>query len=159
MSEPKQKPGKSKQDYGTPWAFIRAVEAVFGRLQLDLAAVESNAKAPTWISPDIDALSPSVPWGKPHERLWLNPPFGNIQLWAARAASYAPLLRKEGGVLLMLTPASIGTEWFADHVHRKALVFGIRPRLTFEGTTDPYPKDLMLSVYGREPGFDVWRWQ
>lgn len=111
----------------------------------------------TLCGPSKSALSPNVPWGKPQEILWLNPPFGNIEAWAMRPAEYAPLLRQEGGWLLMLTPASIGTAWFANYVHRKALVIGIRPRLTFEGTTDPYPKDLMLSVFGAEPDFDVWR--
>jgi hypothetical protein len=30
---PEQKPGRSKQDYGTPWDFIKAVEARFGKLR------------------------------------------------------------------------------------------------------------------------------
>lgn len=44
MSEPIQKPGRSKQDYGTPWEFIRAVERRWGKLHVDLAAHSENAK-------------------------------------------------------------------------------------------------------------------
>jgi hypothetical protein len=38
-------------------------------------------------------------------------------------------------------------------------VLGLNGRLTFKGTTAPYPKDCMLSVFGVEPGFDVWSWR
>ena len=39
------------------------------------------------------------------------------------------------------------------------MVLGLSPRLTFEGTDDPYPKDLMLSVFGYGlSGFGTWRW-
>lgn len=158
MTEPAQKPGRSKQDYGTPWEFIRAVEARWGCLYIDLAASAHNAKAPIWI--DEKENSFYVNWASfAHTRAWLNPPFSNIADWAARCAHLAGDFSKAGGRIFLLTPASIGTEWFADHVHRRAMVYGLRPRLTFEGTTDPYPKDLMLSVFGVAPGFDTWRWK
>jgi hypothetical protein len=61
----------------------------------------------------------------------------------------------------MLTPASIGTEWFRRHVLGRAFVLGLSPRLTFVGTTAPYPKDLMLTVWGGPygPGFGCWNWR
>lgn len=158
MSEPKQKPGGSKQDYGTPRAFIRACEARWGHFAVDLAATQDNAKASRFIPPEEDSLA--VPWAAYFRHApvlaWLNPPFGAIERWAAKCAEET---RDSTLRIVMLTPASIGTQWFAEHVHGKALVLGIRPRLTFEGTTDPYPKDLMLSLFGfGETGFDVWRW-
>ena len=69
---------------------------------------------------------------------------------------------------VMLTPASIGTEWFAEHVNRKAMVLGLSPRITFDdtppnpktGKVEAYPKDLMLSVFGMGlNGFDTWQWK
>jgi phage N-6-adenine-methyltransferase len=159
MSEPRQTPSRSKQDYGTPWAFIRACEARWGTFDIDLAAHADNAKAPAYLSPKEDSLS--VPWGA-HFRsaptlAWLNPPFGEIEQWAAKCAEET--LQPSSLRIIMLTPASIGTVWFREHVHRKALVLGVGPRLTFEGATDPYPKDLMLSLFGLgEVGFDVWWW-
>lgn len=159
MSEPKQKPGKSKQDYGTPWAFIRAVEKRWGPLAIDLAARADNAKAPRFITPEADSLSSRNPWSPwCREIAWLNPEFADIAPWAAKCAANAEVYRAGGGRIIMLTPASIGSEWFEAHVHRKAMVIGLRPRLTFEGTSDPYPKDLMLSIFGEAPGFDTWRW-
>lgn len=160
MSEPKQKPGKSKQDYETPWEFIRAVERRFGKIAVDLAARADNAKAPNFVTPEQDSLSIVVDWNQWASTVcWLNPPFANIASWAEKASLAAPCFAKAGGRILMLTPASIGSEWFAAHVYGKALVLGVRPRLTFEGEKDPYPKDLMLSVFGAPPGFDVWRYK
>lgn len=154
---PAQRPGTSKQDYGTPPEFIAAVERRFGRLHVDLAARADNAKAPLWITPQEDSLS--VAWAQrfPGHLAWLNPEFANIDPWAEKCA-------KEGGVrrlrVLLLTPASVGTEWFAEHVHGRAIVLGLRPRLTFEGCEDPYPKDCILSCFGLGvSGFDLWRWK
>jgi hypothetical protein len=33
----------------------------------------------------------------------------------------------------MLTPASVGSEWFNDFVKESAHVLALRPRMTFEG--------------------------
>jgi len=156
-TEPIQKPGKSKQDYGTPMAFIRACEARFGKFARDLACTRENAKAHTgYFFPETDSLT--RPWaeGNPGGVLWLNPPFADIDPWAEKCVAESV---KRHGLILLLTPASIGCGWFARHVIGKAMVLGLSPRLTFEGTTAPYPKDLMLSVYGYGlSGFDQWRW-
>lgn len=158
-TEPIQKPGRSKQDYGTPMAFIRAVEAKFGPLVHDLACTTTNKKAPSGYYHDdgIDSLMMEWSLEFPEGNLWLNPPFGDIGTWAAKCEREG-MNRRHGGIFL-LTPASIGSNWFATHVHKKARVLGLSPRLTFEGTKDPYPKDLMLSIFGLAyAGFDVWRW-
>lgn len=155
--EPVQKPGRSKQDYGTPPEFVRAVEARFGLLRCDLAASFGNAKAPIFYAEACNSLA--QPWALEHSdgTLWLNPPFADIDPWAAKCAEESARRR---GLILMLSPASIGSNWFAAHVNRKAMVLGLSPRLTFEGTSDPYPKDLMLSVFGMGMvGFDCWRWK
>ena len=154
-TEPIQKPGRSKQDYGTPWAFVDACTVRFGPIVCDLAASAENAKGPTFYDRARDSLS--VDWAaeQPSGTLWLNPEFADIDPWAEKCASVA----NRQGFTLLLTPASIGCGWFARHVLGKAVVLGVSPRLTFEGTTAPYPKDLMLSVYGFGlSGFDQWRW-
>jgi phage N-6-adenine-methyltransferase len=155
---PPQKKGTSKQDYGTPREFIAAVEARFGALHVDLAARADNAKAPRFITPERDSLT--VPWARsfPKHRAWLNPEFADIAPWAEKSAAETAM--GFGLKVFLLTPASVGAVWFDEHVHRKALVLGLRPRLRFEGATDDYPKDCMLSVFGYGvTGFDVWRWK
>ena len=161
MTEPRQKPGKSRQDFETPDEFIRAVEQRFGRLSCDLAANDdlggpgANHKAPLWWGPGQDALVQD--WTRLAGNLWLNPPFGQIPRWAAKCAASAG----DGRRIIMLSPASIGTNWFADHVHGRALVLALNPRITFVGESHPYPKDLMITVWGPKSwiGLDVWRWR
>ncbi len=147
----------TKQDYGTPWEFVHAVERRFGSLTCDLAASFENRKAPDCYTAADDALSKDWAQHYPIGNLWLNPPFADIDPWAEWCALMSP---KRRGMILLLTPASIGSNWFAQHVNRKAMVLGLSPRLTFEGCEDPYPKDLMISIFSAGLcGFDVWRWK
>lgn len=156
---PQQRPGRSKQDYGTPREFIDAVERRFGALDFDLAASAENAIVPCFFDEARDALVQdwrSIETGRGRSRLlWLNPPFSDLEQWAKKACAEAEL----GARVLMLTPASVGSEWYARHVHGSAIVLALRPRLSFiEG--DPYPKDLILSCFGfGVAGFDLWKWK
>jgi phage N-6-adenine-methyltransferase len=155
VTEPKQKRGESAQDYGTPIALIRAVEARWGPLAWDLAAREDNRKAPKYLCPkQVDSLREI--WHDLCGNLWLNPPFADIGPWAKKCAEESRL----GACVFLLTPASVGSVWFSKHVHGRAKVHALQPRLTFEGQTQPYPKDCMISCFGPsiKPGFDVWRW-
>src|SRR5690606_17204709 len=82
---PAQKPGRSAQDYATPRVFLDAVERRFGRIRWDLAAHELNAVCDLWIGEHQDSLT--VPWAEQCRGLcWLNPPFGDIEPWAAKCA-------------------------------------------------------------------------
>jgi phage N-6-adenine-methyltransferase len=156
----RQKPGRSKQDYGTPADFIAACERRFGPLTIDLACRTDNCKAPHGIYFDEGYDSLAETWG---DKIgsgvgWLNPPFADIAPWARRCSMVGATLTT--GRILMLTPASIGSNWFEEHVHGTAYVIGLSPRMTFEGASDPYPKDLMLTVFGGGVrGFDTWRWK
>jgi phage N-6-adenine-methyltransferase len=144
---PRQKPGRSKQDYQTPREFIKALERRFGRITIDLAASEKNAVCKKYIDKKKDSLK--RPWPTKGV-LFLNPPYRWLRPWFAKCAEHRKLLKK-GSVLLVLVPASIGSIWFEKHVLDKADVEGLRPRLTFRRMKWPYPKDLMLLIYKPEP--------
>jgi phage N-6-adenine-methyltransferase len=151
MSMPKQQPHKSRQDYETPDDLLRAIEAKYGPLEIDLAAREDNKKAPLCITPEQDSLK--TPWPK-GVLCWLNPPFSNIGEWAKKC-------RDEGASVIMLTPASVGSEWYAEYCHGNCRTVFIRPRLTFVGATDPYPKDCMLTLWNidNRNAFELWRYK
>lgn len=152
---PVQKPGKSKQDYGTPLELLTAVEARWGKIWIDLAASDINAKAPYYFTAEDDYLKQAPVIG-PDALCWCNPPFENLAPWCAKWRADA----EKGARIIALVPASIGSEWFASYVFGHARVIGLRPRLTFEGCKDPYPKDCMLMLWGiEEPGFELWRWK
>lgn len=153
---PKQKPGSSRQDYETPPDFMRAIERRYGKVTFDLAASPHNAKAKNYFALEDGVDSLAQDWTSPKLGgvRWLNPPFAKIEPWAAKCAEcrWLPFWT------LLLTPASIGTLWYARHVLRRAQCDGIS-RITFVGETISYPKDLMLSAYGfGVSGNGFWQW-
>ena len=156
---PPQKPGKSKQDYGTPREFIQAIERQFhvDMWQRDLAAHQGNAICERWYGPGgLTEDSFKADWTIQGD-LWLNSPFSNIEPWAFRCRDAVP--RRQGRIF-QLTPASIGTDWYRETVHGKGHIIGLSPRITFVGETTPYPKDLMLIVWSAiKGGFSTWRWK
>jgi len=144
---PRQKPGKSKQDYATPREFIAAVEKRFGKLDWDLAATWRNAVTTDFYGMQESGVfrdSLEQNWRRLEGNLWLNPPFAQIAPWAAKCAGSS--YRGATNRIFFLTPASVGANWFWQYVWPHALVLPIHPRLSFDGV-DPYPKDLMLSVF------------
>ena len=160
---PKQKPGQSKQDYSTPMDFIAVVKKRLHikRFTVDLAADRMNRKADRFLSEQDDALSLVGGWHLLTGRGWgwLNPPFANIDPWAAGCAETS----QDGGSVAFLVPASVGANWYRDHLHHKALVLGLCGRLAFiEGQPkELYPKDCILALFSPlvAPGFDVWTWK
>lgn len=158
---PMQRPGRSTQEVGTPRVFLDAVQARFGRIVVDLAADASNHIGPHWCGPGgmfADALSLACQWNwTAFEGLrWLNPPYSEIGKWADKCAEQSAIGPCR---IALLVPASVGTNWFAKYVDGKALVLFLRPRLTFVNHRDPYPKDLMLCLYGENPRYECWRWR
>ncbi len=155
---PAQQPATSEQVVQTDPLFMRAVERTFGTIHVDLAATRENTQAPVFISKEVDSLSQN--WTmlctKPHTRMWLNPEFSDIGAWAKKCSE---TVLEDGGVILLLTPASVGANWFRDYVAEKARVLFLNGRLKFVGHKQPYPKDCILSVYGVPVGYRVWSWK
>lgn len=159
MTMPAQKRGKSNQDVGTPREFLDAVERRFGPLAWDLAASEVNHVVEDWYGTGspwcADSLSPECQWRTVGGLLWLNPPFANIDPWAWKCS----IETYYGARPLLRAPASLGAKWYWRHVHGQALVLALQPRLTFVGSEDPYPKDLILAAFGEQAGIEPWRWK
>lgn len=158
---PRQKPGQSVQEVETDPEFIAAVRKRFGSFAIDLAADNdgANTQAERWIGPMANSLERDWTAGKDARRvMWLNPPYSDIAPWAKKCREESTRLKGRGRILL-LVPASVGSNWFQEHVFRKSLVLFLAPRLTFVGHSAPYPKDLLLAVYGERAGFQCWRWK
>ncbi len=143
----------SNQSFGTPDDFMAAVTGRFGRITFDLAASSENAKSALFYSEAEDSLK--QPWHKLGGVLWLNPPFSDISVWAEKCAAEMKL----GARILFLTPASVGANWFQQHVAPFAHVLELSPRMSFDGR-NPFPKDLILSCYMHGlTGRSHWRWK
>ena len=149
--------GESRGDFETPSDLLCAVEGRWGPLEMDLAATAETAKAPNFITLEQDSLLPLTIW--PRDAVcWLNPPFGHIEPWAAKCARQCERLESEGRIIL-LVPASVGANWYRDHVHGKARVYFLNGRIKFVGAVDWYQRDCLLAVYGEKPGYEVWSWR
>lgn len=177
---PVQKPGRSKQDYGTPWVFAQKVCDRLGisKFDCDLAATIENRKCgrfyappdypeqpPKWEPFILGRNSLIHSWKVGDGWNWLNPPFGNITPFVEKAWKD---WQQFGARTAVLIPASIGAKWWWDWVHEKCHVSGLYGRLTFEGTPvnvktgkqDPYPKDCALLLYGSERNdYGLWDWK
>jgi phage N-6-adenine-methyltransferase len=146
---------QTNQRIGTPWALFNPLNTIF-KFAVDLAADADNTKCPLYITPEMDSLSENVNWaGLSEGWLWLNPPFNNIPDWVAKCKREA----KKGAKIVMLTPASVGANWFLNDVFGNAVVVFLKGRLIFDyvldagpkkgqWNTDAYPKDCMLSIFG-----------
>lgn len=158
---PPQKPGRSKQDYGTPPEFLSAVKRRLGikRFDCDLAASAENAVVRNCYYTKSDDALRLRSWLVAGGWNWLNPPYSNIAPWVKRAC----LERDTRGVqTAVLIPAAVGSNWWRDWVHEKARVRFLNPRLTFVGCKDPYPKDCALLLYDDADSsdfYDVWTWR
>ena len=129
--------GSSKQDYETPPDLMAAVVARFGPFAWDLAATRENAKAPNWLGPGSPHWQDSLiaPWQCLPGLKWLNQ-------------------------ILLLIPASVGSNYWADFVDGTAIVNFLRPRVQFAGADGPFPKDIALCGYGLGiAGYTCWKWK
>lgn len=148
--------GGSKQNYATPPEFMDAVANRFRPISFDLAADHGNKKHVNYFSIEQDSLAQN--WHEIAGVLWLNPPFDNIASWAEKCAAECA----NGATIFFLTPASVGSNWFRDHVNRKAMVWALNGRIAFDPENPKwgYPKDCMLSIYSMGNwGFDSWTWK
>lgn len=159
MSMPAQKPGRSKQDYQTPPAFLAAIKhrLHIDAFAIDLAASKENAVADVFYTEEDDSLNPHLKWDWYGCWGWLNPPFGHLEPWVAKAASEA----KKGAHIAMLVPAAVGSNWWKTYVDETAHVLFLNGRLTFVGAKGPYPKDCALLLYTPYcfGGYEVWKWK
>ena len=155
---PKQKPGKSDQEIGTPPEFITAAARKLGlwgeRFTFDIAATGGvNNVAVRFFSKADDALVKDWPT---EGQNWLNPEFDDIAPWVKKAYMQGRL----GASTAVLVPASTGANWWKLWVDQKAHILQLNGRINFIGYPDAYPKDCALLLYGPgiEPMSEVWTW-
>lgn len=156
MKMPVQKPGKSKQDYGTPPEFLAAVmNRLDADFTWDLAASHENAITDHYYTEEDDSLEQD--WSALAGWLWLNPPFAHIEPWVRKADEAS----QQGAHIAVLVPASVGSNWWRRWVAGRAYVSFLTGRLTFVGETTPYPKDCALLLYTPWgfTGEEYWTWK
>lgn len=153
---------ESKQDHATPPLLLHAIEHAFGaRFILDLACNSENRKCEAGITHPEDSLK-EVWWARldsariglmrPSGDAWLNPPFRGVDPWMEKCKDASAQMR-----IVSLTLASLGTGWYRNHVEGRALSLVLRKRVTFIGQPTPFPKELMITLWGFGlTGFGFW---
>ena len=121
----------------------------------DLAASAHNTKCEQYIDKAKNTFK--VKWYKLKGKLFLNPPYSNIKKFAAKCVRES----KRGAHIFFLVPASVGSNWFRDHVFEHARVWFLNGRLKFIGHRQCYPKDLVLIEYTPkgDTGCKIWNWR
>lgn len=161
MAPPRQKPGSSCQTYATPPEFLQATKKLLRitDFTIDLAASAENTVCEKFYDEVYDSLARTGDWVT-DGLAWLNPPFGHIAPWVEKAFRESLL----GARIAMLVPASVGSNWWFNWVHHKAVAVLLNGRITFVGHTAPYPKDCALLLYdeqdthGISPYYTIWSW-
>jgi phage N-6-adenine-methyltransferase len=159
---PRDKRHRSRQDHPTPWEFISAVEQRFGRIEIDLAATKTNAKAGRFITRRENSLKQNWDALLRGELGFLNPPFDPVMPWVDKAIAEAV----KGARFVMLTQASVDSSWFWK-MFPFCTSYALRRRMIFIGSKYVFPKPLILSAFncvrlGAEPGpcgrLHEWDW-
>lgn len=163
---PKQKPGRSKQDYQTPPEFLQTVKNLLDitYFDFDLAADKNNTVVHHALDDKgyFDEADNALVqcWRLGYGYNWCNPPYADIRPWVEHACIQTMTFYCKTAMLL---PAGVGSNWWRDWVHNKAYVHFLNPRLQFVGTTASYPKDLALLLWSPATtgsgGYNVWTWR
>ena len=107
----------------TPQDFFNELNREF-RFEIDVCAVESNAKVKYHFNPHTDGLS--VPW---LGRCWMNPPYDKtIGKWVKKAYYSA----QNGSTIVCLLPGrSNDTKWFHAYIMKASEIRFIKDRIHF----------------------------
>jgi len=119
-------PDWSSDNWATPWALVRALEAQYGAFDLDPCAEPHTAKAPKFYTKADNGLF--LPW---FGRVWLNCPFSDPFPWCERAV--AAVKANEVDLVVMLLPCATDTRWFHDLILPNAFIRYLRGRVRFLG--------------------------
>jgi len=167
-------PRAMREEWGTPASVFDPLHAEFG-FTLDAAALPENAKCAAYFTPSDDGLS--EPWNVTHERgcaevreyyaenlpergvhcicersrevVWLNPPYGylNLARWMAKAHRES----QRGATVVCLVPAHTGQPWWHEWVIGKASeIRWIRGKVRFlrpdgsRGSAAPFPSCVVI---------------
>jgi phage N-6-adenine-methyltransferase len=139
--------------WATPQAFFNSLTGEF-TFTLDVCALASSAKAPTYYGPDhqdpakTDGLAQSWATDAGDGATWMNPPYGRtIGEWMRKAMEESD----NGATVVCLVPSRTDTAWFQDtalarQAMGRAEIRFIRGRLKFGTAKDaaPFPNALVI---------------
>ena len=126
MSFDQQLYSSNRQDWATPQALFDALHAEFN-FELDAAASAHNAKCPTYLDEQTNALEQDWATLSKGGAVWLNPPYGReIGRWVQKASQEG-----ERVPVVVLIFARTDTRWWHEYAMKAAEIRLIPGRVTF----------------------------
>ena len=150
--------GVTPQDWATPWNLFHAIEARYGKFDVDVCATHHNTKVPEkYYTPEIDGLSQD--WGT--MLCFANPPYAGD---AARFARKSVQSARAGATVVMLVFVRSDTAWFQSCAPHATGIDLIKGRIAFErgSIKAPAPMASCLLVFtpaGGPPKLSFWDWR
>lgn len=123
----------AKQDWKTPKAFYKALDAEFG-FDFDPAPPQ----------PKFDGLT--IDWGNIN---FVNPPYSEVKDWVKKGF----LESKKGKTVVFLIPSRTDTRWWHDYCMKAKEIRFIKGRLIFEGAkfNAPFPSAIVIFQPADQP--------
>lgn len=126
--------------WATPQRFFDELNKEFS-FELDVCALEDNAKCEKYFTPEIDGLKQE--W---NGTCWMNPPYGRgIGKWVKKA--YESSLT--GSTVVCLLPARTDTRWWHDYC-MKGEIRLVKGRLKFGESKDNAPFPNAVVIFGKK---------
>jgi len=126
-------------DWETPWAFVRKLEALYGAFDLDPCCTPENAKAPN----TLYVAGLDTEWIEHGANAFVNPPYSNLGKWVSKASGEA----QKGVQVVSLILNSTGTSyWHGCVMGRASEVLFIEGRIAFELGGVPQPGNRSENV-------------
>ena len=143
-------------DWVTPWNLFNPIKETYS-LNFDAAAQKHNAKLPSFISPEDNALT--CRWADYGTRAWLNPPYGRETGKFIDAA----VRSLDDGVELVvaLVAARTDTVWFFRAMERAQAIWLLKGRIKFgeSKSSAPFPSAIIIwNRTGEKFGIPDKRW-
>lgn len=131
----------TRSDWETPVELVRIIEKHTGGqpFTLDGAASAENAKAPRYYTEEDDAFAQEPQF----ERIFINPPYGDLQPWIRLFARWAA----HANEVVALLPANTDTEWFTTLWECADEIIFLQPRVQFIGSTSTNPNGSMVARF------------
>lgn len=159
------KSGDHRPDWRTPWPLFDEIVrryAFGGRVDVDVCADAANAKAPRFITAEMDALI--TPWGEvgSGDVAWLQPPFDGIGPLIARAVQM--LDEDRIAQCLAFVPARCDRAWWHTVVLRRGRQIALEGRATFEpppgyvGKVSSWAEPMALISFERPLSLSAYAW-
>ena len=142
---------RNTDEWRTPLDLFDKLNSKY-HFDLGPCSTDENALCKKHFTKEQDGLQQS--WAGHH--VFVNPPYGNVILWAQKC--YFESRKNPGTICVLLVPSRTDTKWFHEYVYHKARLEFIRGRLFFGNAKNHAPFPSMLAIYGEDTNEEVRTW-